>query len=147
MASVADLLAGKEGIILDPRHHLRGRGAPQPVSVVRSDGALGLLIDRAVSSDPTPVAIVGQTGQAIILTAGESGVIWRQGEETEAQARQIQVIAEALEALSGAEPRKTSKKRKVEEPTPAEPEPEAAVVVEEPLETEPQPEIVTEEEI
>lgn len=135
MASLADLLAGQEGIILDPRHHLRGRGAPQPVSVVRSDGALGPLIDRAVNSDPTPVAIVGQTGQAIILTAGESGVIWRQGEETEAQRAQIQAITEALEALSGAQPSKSAKRRKAQEPaqieaeiepeieTPAEPEP------------------------
>lgn len=115
MASLADLLAGQAGIILDPRHHLRGRGAPQPVSVVRSDGALGLLIDRAVNSDPTPVAIVGQTGQAIILTAGESGVIWRQGEETEAQRAQIEAISEALRSLGSSAGPKASRKRKASE--------------------------------
>jgi len=97
---------------------------------------MGSLIDRAVGSDPIPVAIVGQAGQAIILTAGESGVIWRQGEETPAQASQIQTISDALEALAGSEPRKTPKRRKPQQSRDPEPELEVlAASIEEAAET------------
>jgi Spy/CpxP family protein refolding chaperone len=114
---------------------------------VRSDGALGQLIDKAVASEPTPVAIVAQAGQAIILTAGESGVIWRQGEETEAQRAQIEVISQALEVLSGGQPSKSPKRRKAQEPAQIEAEPEPEIIAEispEPeAEAEPQPEAET----
>jgi hypothetical protein len=125
--NIDDLLSGLPGIILDGRRLLRGKGVPTSVTTVRADGSLSNLVVRALNSDPVPVAVVSPDGRALVLTSGESGVIWTQGEPTVAQQATVETISEALAVLGGLSltgvvaPEKGKKKRK------AEPEPEPVV--------------------
>jgi hypothetical protein len=99
--NIDDLLSGLPGIILDGRHLLRGKGVPTSVTTVRADGSLSNLVVRALNSDPVPVAVVSPDGRALVLTSGESGVIWTQGEPTVAQQATVETISEALAVLGG----------------------------------------------
>ena len=128
-----DLLAGLPGITLDTRYLLRGKGRPESVTTVRADGSLSNLIVKALGSDPIPVAVVSPDGRALVLTSGESGVIWTQGAPTVAQQATVETISEALAMLGGLSltgvvaPEKPSKKKRKQE---LEPEPVVEEVVE-----------------
>jgi hypothetical protein len=135
--NIDDLLDGLPGIVLDGRHLLRGKGVPTSVAAVRADGSLSNLVVKALGSDPIPVAIVSPDGRALVLTSGESGVIWTQGESTVAQQATVETISEALAILGGLSltgvvaPEKPSKrKRKVAQPEPEIVEDEPVVAVE-----------------
>ena len=117
-----DLLAGLPGITLDTRYLLRGKGRPQSVTTVRADGSLSKLVVKALGSDPIPVAVVSPDGRALVLTSGESGVIWTQGAPTVAQQATVETISEALAVLGGLSltgvvaPEKPSKRKRKAEP-------------------------------
>lgn len=127
-----DLLAGLPGITLDTRHILRGKGKPASVTTIRAEGSISTLVSKALGSDPIPVAVVGDDGRALILTSGESGVIWTLGESTPAQSATVETISEALAVLGGlaltgvVEPEKPGRKKKKD------PETEPEVVADEP---------------
>lgn len=136
-----DLLAGLPGITLDTRHLLRGKGKPASVTTIRAEGSLSTLVSKALGSDPIPVAVVGGDGRALVLTSGESGVIWTQGEPTPAQSATVETISEALAVLGGlaltgvVEPEKPGRKKKKEVEPESEPEVEPEIeVVEEQIE-------------
>lgn len=99
--SLRDLLSGLPDLYLDPRLEYRGKGQPGAVTTVRVEGALGGLMDRALKSDPVPVAIVESNGRAVVLTSGESGVIWTVGEPSGAQEARVGEIGDALAQVSG----------------------------------------------
>jgi hypothetical protein len=134
---IDDLLSGLPGITLDGRHLLRGKGLPTSVTVIRADGSLSTLISKALESDPIPVAVVSPDGRALVLTGGESGVIWTQGEPTASQQATVETISEALAVLGGlsltgvVSPEKGRKKRKPEPEPEVEPEVEPDPVAEE----------------
>jgi hypothetical protein len=140
--NIDDLLSGLPGIILDGRHLLRGKGVPTSVTTVRADGSLSNLVVRALNSDPVPVAVVSPDGRALVLTGGESGVIWTQGEPTVAQQATVETISEALAVLGGLSltgvvaPEKVSKKKRKPEPE-VESEPVVEVVSDGVVEVEP----------
>lgn len=146
--NIDDLLSGLPGIVLDGRHLLRGKGVPTSVTTIRADGSLSNLVVKALASDPIPVAIVSPDGRALVLTSGESGVIWAQGDSTPSQSATVETISEALAVLGGLSltgvvaPEKPSKKKRKTEP---EPEPVAEEVVEAEVEaSEPEPEVEAE---
>jgi hypothetical protein len=145
--NIDDLLSGLPGIILDGRHLLRGKGVPTSVTTVRADGSLSNLVVRALNSDPVPVAVVSPDGRALVLTGGESGVIWTQGDPTVAQQATVETISEALAVLGNLSltgvvaPEKGKKKRKTD------PEPEPVAEVEPVVEPEAVVETVIEPEI
>ena len=140
-----DLLAGLPGITLDTRYLLRGKGRPESVTTVRADGSLSNLIVKALGSDPIPVAVVSPDGRALVLTSGESGVIWTQGAPTVAQQATVETISEALAVLGGLSltgvvaPEKPSKRKKKAEPEPVVEVIEETVEVE--IEVEGEPEV------
>ena len=84
---------------LDGRAHLRDRHYPETVTVVRVDGPLNALINKAIEARPTPVALVAVDASALVLTAGGSGVIWVQGERTAQQEQTVASITAALQKL------------------------------------------------
>ena len=123
------------------------------VSTVRADGSLSALISKALGSDPIPVAVVGTDGRALILTLGESGVIWTQGEPTAAQQATVETISEALAIVGGlsltgvvSAEKSGRKKKQVEAIVAPEPDTEPEPVVEEQIEISEPEEVSVEEE-
>ena len=139
--TLRDLLSGLPGLHLDPRLHLRGKESPASVTTVRVEGDLGPLMDRALRSDPMPVAIVRGDGTSVVLTSGESGVIWTIGEPTDEQSARVAEIGDAIAQVSGmamtgvvAPKKRKQKQDEVAEPVAEVEEP----VVEEPVADEPE---------
>jgi len=88
-----------------------------------------------------PVAIVRGDGTSVVLTSGESGVIWTIGEPTDEQSARVAEIGDAIAQVSGmamtgvvAPKKRKQKQDEVAEPVAEVEEP----VVEEPVADEPE---------
>ena len=105
-------------VIEDVRASKRDNYAPADITTTYVSGAVDELINSAVNTSPSPVALVTETGRVFVLSSGGSGEILIAGEPTTEQDDAVLAVMDVLHGLWGVKqpaPKK-NKARKVAEP-------------------------------
>jgi hypothetical protein len=102
-------------VIEDVRAKKRDNYQPGAISVDYRTGTVAEIIDEAANTNPTPVAVVTDTGRVFVLSSGGSGQIVVVGEASPEQDDAVLAVMDVLHNLWGVK-QPSPRKKKKEEP-------------------------------
>jgi hypothetical protein len=102
-------------VIEDVRAKKRDNFKPSDISVDYRTGTVAEIINEAANTNPTPVAVVTDTGRVFVLSSGGSGQIVVVGEASPEQDDAVLAVMEVLHNLWGVK-QPSPKKKKKEQP-------------------------------